>query len=50
MDVHMAHEPHHHHAVTAEPGFSLLRLSVGERLGWAALVIIALWAAVLWAL
>ncbi|MDH7799801.1 MULTISPECIES: hypothetical protein [unclassified Beijerinckia] len=38
------------HARAAIPGFSLLRLSAGQRLAGAGLIVIALWAAVFWAL
>jgi hypothetical protein len=34
----------------AEPHFSLLRLSAGQRLGGASVIIAALWLAVWWAL
>jgi hypothetical protein len=42
----MSHHHHHHHAprvVAAEPTFSLLRLSVWERLTGAGLALGALW-------
>jgi len=32
------------------PGFSLLRLSAGQRLAGAGLIVLALWGAVFWAL
>jgi hypothetical protein len=43
---------HHHpvHAVSAEPHFSLLRLSAAQRLVGALLMIACLWLAVWWAL
>ncbi len=43
---------HNHpiHAIAAEPHFSLLRLSAGQRLLGAGLVIVGLWLAVWWAL
>ncbi|HZH53645.1 MAG TPA: hypothetical protein VEZ16_17400 [Microvirga sp.] len=44
------HHDHHHHApraVAAAPTFSLLRLSVWERMGWAGAVLAALWLLVL---
>jgi ABC-type nickel/cobalt efflux system permease component RcnA len=34
----------------AVPGFSLLRLSAGQRLAGAGLIVLALWGAVFWAL
>jgi hypothetical protein len=40
----------HRHAVAAEPGFSLLRLSVAERLAGAGLIAGLLWLLVWWAL
>lgn len=42
-----AHAHHTHHAVPSEPGWSLLRLSAGARIGLAALVVAALWLATL---
>ncbi|WP_156412010.1 hypothetical protein [Bosea sp. Root483D1] len=42
----MAHDhAHHRHAVSEAPGWSLLRLSAGQRLGLALGVIVVLWAA-----
>jgi hypothetical protein len=41
---------HHHHAVSTQPHFSLLRLSAAERLAGVSILIAALWAAVWWAL
>jgi hypothetical protein len=44
----MAHDhAHHRHPVAESPGWSLLRLSVGQRLGLALGVILVLWAATL---
>ena len=44
----MAHDHAHHRQPVAEvPGWSLLRLSAGQRLGLAAGVILLLWAATL---
>jgi hypothetical protein len=40
----------HRHAVAAEPGFSLLRLSAAERLAGAGLIAGLLWLLVWWAL
>ena len=42
-----AHAPHTHSAAPAEPGWSLLRLSAGARVGLAILVAAALWLATL---
>lgn len=42
-----AHTHHTHHAAPGEPGWSLLRLSAGARIGLAALVVAALWLATL---
>ena len=42
-----AHAHPTHHAVPAVPGWSLLRLSAGARIGLAALVVAALWLATL---
>jgi hypothetical protein len=44
----MSHGHHHHHthkhrAVAAAPTFSLLRLSVGQRLAGAAVLLAGLW-------
>lgn len=42
----MAHDHvHHRHPVAEVPGWSLLRLSAGQRLGLALGVILVLWAA-----
>jgi hypothetical protein len=44
---------HHHHAPGAHPVIvppSLLRLSAWERLAFAAVIIVCLWAAVFWAM
>ncbi len=41
------HQPHHHAPVSAEPGFSLLRLSAAKRVSLALVVIAALWVATL---
>jgi hypothetical protein len=41
---------HHHHADLIAARFSLLRLSVAERLMGAGVVLAALWLAVWWAL
>lgn len=42
----MAHDhAHHRHPVAEVPGWSLLRLSAGQRLGLALGVILVLWAA-----
>jgi hypothetical protein len=38
------------HAVAAIPTLSLLRMSLWERMGWAGLVIAAIWAGVFWAM
>ena len=46
----LATSHHHHHAALIEAGFSLLRLSVAERLMGAAAILAALWLAVWWAL
>ncbi|WP_158673246.1 hypothetical protein [Bosea sp. FBZP-16] len=44
----MAHDhPHHRQPVAEVPGWSLLRLSAGQRLGLAIGVILLLWAATL---
>ena len=51
-----AHHGHDHgpeaapHAVAAIPTLSLLRMSLCERIGWAGLVIAAIWAGVFWAM
>ena len=51
-----AHHEHDHgpeaapHAVAALPSISLLRMSLGQRIGWAGLVIAAIWAGVFWAM
>ncbi|MEE1612844.1 hypothetical protein [Microvirga sp. CF3016] len=37
------HHPHEHRAIAAAPTFSLLRLSVGQRLGGTAVVLAGLW-------
>ncbi|MGX5733770.1 hypothetical protein [Bosea thiooxidans] len=42
-----AHAHHTHHAVPNEPGWSLLRLSAGARIGLAVLVVAVLWLATL---
>jgi hypothetical protein len=42
-----AHAHSARHAVPNEPGWSLLRLSAGARIGLAALVVAALWLATL---
>lgn len=42
-----AHVHHTHHAAAAEPGWSLLRLSAGARIGLAAFVVATLWLATL---
>ena len=51
---HHAHAHHHHHAGEAHPPAlvrpSLLRLSIGERLGLAAVLIALIWAAAYWAM
>lgn len=41
------HAHHAPHAAASEPGWSLLRLSAGARIGLAALVVAALWLATL---
>jgi hypothetical protein len=38
---------HAHHATSEDPGWSLLRLSAGQRLGLACVVIAAVWVATL---
>lgn len=43
----MAHDHAHHRPVSEAPGWSLLRLSAGQRLGLALGVILMLWAATL---
>ena len=43
----MAHAHSHHHPVSESPGWSLLRLSAGQRLCLATGVILLLWAATL---
>lgn len=44
----MVHDhAHHRHPVAEAPGWSLLRLSAGQRLGLATGVILLLWAATL---
>jgi len=46
----MSHGHHHHHehrATAASPTFSLLRLSVGQRLIGAAVLLLGLWLLVL---
>jgi hypothetical protein len=47
----MSHGHHHHHhahrAIAAAPTFSLLRLSVGQRLAGSAVVLVGLWLLVL---
>lgn len=44
----MAHDhAHHRHAVSEAPGWSLLRLSAGQRLGLALGMIAILWTATL---
>ncbi|MFL5136574.1 MAG: hypothetical protein ACJ8C6_18700 [Microvirga sp.] len=47
----MSHGHHHHHhahrAMAAAPTFSLLRLSVGQRLAGSAVVLAGLWLLVL---
>ncbi|MCU4178717.1 hypothetical protein [Bosea sp. BH3] len=42
-----AHVRHAPHAAPSEPGWSLLRLSAGARVGLAAVVVAALWLATL---
>ena len=42
-----AHADHAPHAAPSEPGWSLLRLSAGARIGLVALVVAALWLATL---
>jgi hypothetical protein len=37
------HHAHEHRAIAAAPTFSLLRLSAGQRLAGAAVVLLALW-------
>jgi len=44
----MSHAEHHHPHPTAAP--SILRLSVGQRVGAVAAVIVLLWAAIFWAM
>jgi hypothetical protein len=48
------HHHHHHHAGHAHPPAtvapSILRMSALERLSFAAIAIVALWGAVLWAI
>jgi hypothetical protein len=47
----MSHGHHHHrasHVIAAAPTFSLLRLSAGQRLAGAAIVLGGLWLLVLW--
>ena len=43
----MSHSHHHHHhaprVIAADPTFSLLRLSVGQRLAGTAVVLAGLW-------
>lgn len=41
----MAHDHPHHRPVSEAPGWSLLRLSAGQRLGLALGMILMLWAA-----
>jgi hypothetical protein len=47
----MSHGHHHHHhahrAIAAAPTFSLLRLSVGQRLAGSSVVLVGLWLLVL---
>lgn len=45
----MSHSDHHHapRAIAAEPTFSLLRLSAGQRLAGASILLAALWLLVL---
>jgi hypothetical protein len=49
-----AHHHHHHHAGHVHPpasvAASILRLSALERLAVAAVVVVALWLAVIWAM
>ncbi|KQK28184.1 hypothetical protein ARD30_22875 [Bosea thiooxidans] len=42
-----AHAPHTHRAASEAPGWSLLRLSAGMRMGLAAIVVALLWLATL---
>jgi hypothetical protein len=47
----MPHDHHHHHAprvIAAEPTFSLLRLSAGQRLAGAGVGLSGLWLLVFW--
>ena len=54
----MSHGHHHHHAhehpihahraIAAAPTFSLLRLSAGQRLARAGVVLVGLWLLVFW--
>ena len=46
--MHMMSQSHHHsHVVSAGPGFSLLRLSAPARIGFAMVLVAAVWAATL---
>ncbi len=48
ISFHMSHpHAHAHRAVSEDPGWSLLRLSAGQRLGIAFVVIALVWAATL---
>lgn len=48
ISSHMSHpHAHAHHATSEDPGWSLLRLSAGQRLGLACVVIAAVWVATL---
>jgi hypothetical protein len=42
-----AHNPHTHRAASEAPGWSLLRLSAGARMGLAAAVVTLIWLATL---
>jgi ABC-type Zn2+ transport system substrate-binding protein/surface adhesin len=44
-----AHEPHRHDAASMSPAFSLIGASAAGRLGIAAILSVAIWAAVAWA-
>jgi hypothetical protein len=44
------HHHHHHHAAPTAPPVSLLRMSLLDRLVWAAAAVGLIWAGVFWAM
>jgi hypothetical protein len=51
---HSGHHHHHHHAGHVHPPASvhpsILRLSLAQRLAWAAGLVVLIWAATVWAM